>query len=511
MTSIQNAAGGGHDQGRDGNENCSGGQEPLENQPRHSNAADNGATDSGAADKGAADKGAADKGAADKGAAGVSAEVPRDHLLGWDDGFGHHMGFAANVRPTPILMPEPGHRLTVGPTGSGKAVSGSMVELLSYRGNAVVLDIKSELYEVTARFRRDVLGQQIILFDPFNLTGEQTVKDSLNPIDLAPLLGPSLYEAATMIATLFTGIAQRTSHSRNSNNDHFWEDQATQLLIGMVGAAMERKLGESNSFPAIRSMLKSDDAVYNLAVLLDVSAPSRLFKEEIAAFLQTTDVTRSGILSTLHASFRGIAGEGIEHLLSSTSFDLADFVHGRLPATIYIVIPPEQLLAQQKLIRLLLGTILNALYTRRYIPDTKTLVQIDEAASLGQFEAIRTGITLFRGVGVELSVYVQDIDQLFNLYSDARTLINNMAVVRVLKANNYWQANMFADLFGVQPRTVSELGPDEQLLVIDGVARRCRRVNYLTDPEFAGRFDPNPRHPRRSNLRRPGQDDQLRR
>ena len=420
-----------------------------------------------------------------------------EHILGWDDGFDQQIGFTSHVRRSPILMPEPGHRLTVGPTGSGKAVSGSIVELLSYRGNAVVLDIKSELYAVTARYRRDVLGQKIILFDPFNMTETDEPKDSLNPIDLAPLLGPSNYEAATMIATMFTGIAQRTSVSRNSNNDHFWEDQATQLLVGLIGAAMEGKLGESNSFPAIRSMLKSDDAVYGMAVLLDTLAPSRLFKEEIASFLQTTEVTRSGILSTLLSHFRGIAGDGVEELLSSTSFDLDGFVHGTLPATIYIVIPPEQLLAQQKLIRLLFGTILNAMYTRRYIPETKTLVQIDEAATLGQFEALRSGVTLFRGCGVELSLYLQDIDQLFHLYSDARTLINNMSVVRVLKANNYWQGNMFADLFGVQPRTVTELGPLEQLLVIDGMPRRCRRVNYLTDPHFDGRFDPNPRHLRR--------------
>lgn len=420
-----------------------------------------------------------------------------ENLLGWDDGFDQHIGFASTIRRSPVLIPEPGHRLTIGPTGSGKAVSGSIVELLSYRGNAIVLDIKSELFAVTARYRREHLGQKIILFDPFNLTQSPDSKDSLNPIDLAPLLGPSNYEAATMIASMFTGITQRTSASRNSNNDQFWEDQATQLLVGMVGVAMEGKLGESNSFPAIRAMLKSDDAVYNLAVLLDINAPSRLFKEEIASFLQTTEVTRSGILSTLSSHFRGIAGDGVEHLLSKTSFDLNAFVHGTLPATIYIVIPPEQLLAQQKLIRLLFGTILNAMYTRRYIPETKTLVQIDEAATLGQFEALRTGVTLFRGAGVELSLYLQDIDQLFHLYSDARTLINNMSVLRVLKANNFWQANMLSDLFGVQPKTVSELGSDEQLLVIDGRSKRCRRANYLTDQHFEGRFDPNPRHHRR--------------
>ena len=230
--------------------------------------------------------------------------------------------------------------------------------------------------------------------------------------------------------------------------------------------------------------------------MLDNDAPSLPFREEIAAFLQTTEVTRSGILSTLNSHFRGLAGENIDRLLNETTFDLEAFVEGELEATIYVIIPPEQLIAQHKLIRLIFETFLSALFTRRYIPQTKTLVQLDECAALGQFDPLRTGVTLFRASGVVLHALFQDIDQLTSTYNDAKTIINNAGIVRVLGASSYWQAKILAGLFGTSPSTLMELGPQEQVLVLDGTPQRCQRVDYLRDQMFADRYDSNPRHAR---------------
>jgi type IV secretion system protein VirD4 len=166
-----------------------------------------------------------------------------------------------------------------------------------------------------------------------------------------------------------------------------------------------------------------------------------------------------------------------------------------------VIVPPEHLLSANKFLRLIFGTLLSALYTRRYIPATKTLIQIDEAASLGQFDPIRTGVTLFRGSGVVLHTLFQDIDQVMNNYSDARTLVNNTSVIRLLGAGNYWQASMLGEMFGVAPRTLANLEADEQLLIIDGKPQFCRRMNYLTDDRYSGRFDVNPRYAALNNLR----------
>jgi type IV secretion system protein VirD4 len=413
----------------------------------------------------------------------------RTEILGWDDD--SSFGFRTTKKLEPITYTGAGHRMTLGMTGSGKAVNSAIPELLSFEGNAIVLDIKSELFHVTHRWRREALGQKIFVLDPYNVI-DKCHHSSLNPLDIGKFLGCSTYETAAMLATMFCGIAQRTVITRGSSNDEFWQDQATALLTGLIGAALEGKI--ECSFPAIRSLLKSDDAVYSMAVMLDKNPPSRPFREEIASFLQTVDITRSGILSSLTAHFRGIAGEGLEEVLSKSSFDMQAFVDGSLNATIYVVVPPEHLISANKFLRLIFGTLLSALFTRRYIPATKTLVQIDEAASLGQFDPLRTGITLFRGSGVVLHTLFQDIDQVITNYADARTLVNNTSIIRLLGAGNYWQAAMLNELFGITPKILMNLESDEQILLINGHPQRCRRVNYLIDDCYAGRYDANPRY-----------------
>jgi len=44
-----------------------------------------------------------------------------------------------------------------------------------------------------------------------------------------------------------------------------------------------------------------------------------------------------------------------------------------------------------------------------------------------------------------------------------------------------------------RPHQLQTLARDEQVVLINGCGEsRCRRLNYLTDRRFAGRFDDNP-------------------
>jgi type IV secretion system protein VirD4 len=438
--------------------------------------------------------------ASDRVSVGANQWEPPPELLGWETAGNRGFGFQSKQASAPIYYSGSGHRMTLGMTGSGKAVNAAIPELLTFPGNAVVLDIKSELYHVTHRWRRDVLGHEIIVIDPYGVVGLPN-SGSLNPFDLQTVLGCSMYETASMLATLFCGRDQRTSVTRGATNDEFWQDQAISLMTGLIGAAIEGKIPEGSSFPAIRSLLKSDNFMYFLATLLDENPPSDQFRGEIGTFLQTVEVTRSGILSSLTAHYRGIGGEGVDHALNTSTFDLSDFINNRVKATIYVVVPPEQLVSASKLLKLIFGTLLSGLYTRRTIPIMKTLIQMDEAASLGQFEPIRTGVTLLRGSGVILHTLFQDVDQVHQNYSDARTLINNTSVIRLLGAGNYWQAAMLGDMFGIEPRTLMNLEADEQLLLVDGRPHVCRRVNYRNDAYYEGRFDSNPRYAAFQSLR----------
>ena len=140
--------------------------------------------------------------------------IPDDGLLvGWSLEPGHRksiIGFRKagpeNSSPAvslePILDTGEGHIATVAPTGAGKGTGCIIPALLRYTGPVVVVDPKGENYAVTAERRRK-LGQEVILLDPFNITGEET-RHRFNPLDLAD---PSSDRFVEDVATLAALIA----------------------------------------------------------------------------------------------------------------------------------------------------------------------------------------------------------------------------------------------------------------------------------------------------------------
>ncbi|PHR94680.1 MAG: hypothetical protein COA78_31835 [Blastopirellula sp.] len=411
-----------------------------------------------------------------------------DHLLGWDTGDSGHIGFTGTAETKPIWYSGTGHQLTLGVTGSGKAVSSAIPQALSYQGSLICFDPKGEIAQVTRRYREEILGQQIAVLAPF-ANGD----GGFNPFDLAKFVDDSDYDFASSLASIIGGSSQPSSYSRSSTNDEFWQNWGVNLLTGVIGAAMEKRLS-SVSINAIPKILKADDVTYNLAVLLDTNKPSEAFYREIAAFLQLTETTRSGVLATSQSYFRGFSGDGVMKMLEKTTFDLEGFINGTKPTTIYITIPPEKLVSHSRLVCLLFGSLILALFSRKFIPTHKTLIQLDEAAALGTFEPLRTLLTLGRGQGVICHSYWQDLSQIKNNFFDWQTILNNHNVIRILGASNYIQATELAGIYGIPAKKLLQQTPQEQALILNGEFQCCQRVNYLQDAFFAGLFDPNPRY-----------------
>lgn len=419
---------------------------------------------------------------------------PNDkHLLGWEAEETRQMGFVRDtltqsVNQQPIWYSGTGHQITFGMTGSGKAVNSAMPQALSYPGSLICFDPKGEITDVTRRYREETLGQQIAVLAPFTAGA-----GGINPLDLADFVSDSNFDFAGSIATNLAGSGTPSVTSRASTNEAFWVDSAANLLTGVVGAAIEGKL-EDRTLNSVVDIFKSDDVPYNLAVLLDTNKPSKPFHMEIASFLQMTDITRSGVLATAQSYLRGLSGPGVKHMLSGSTFDLEGFINGTVPTTIYITIPPEKLVSHAQLVRLLFGSLMTSLFVRKFIPDQKTLIQLDEAAALGTFEPLRMLLTLGRGQGVICHSYWQDLSQIRNNFYDWETILNNHGVIQLLGASNYVQATALANLFGIQSSQLTQHASSEQCLFVDGRFQRSQRLNYLTDKYFAGRFDPNPRY-----------------
>jgi type IV secretion system protein VirD4 len=241
-------------------------------------------------------------------------------------------------------------------------------------------------------------------------------------------------------------------------------------------------------------MLMADDTTYGLAVLLDNRGETipKLAYQEIASFLQTTEVTRSGMLAVAQSYIRGLVGERVRRSLVKSTFSLADVVAGK-PLSIYLVIPPDKLESHRVLLKLWVGTLLKAIFSRTRRPQRRTLFLLDEAACLDSFPYMEPLHALSAGFGVVVHTFWQDLSQLQSLYPICwRNILNNCGVLQTFGFHNKALAEQWSGFLHHSSRELLALKSDQQVLSIHGAEEQiARRLNYLHEPMFRGMFDPN--------------------
>ena len=417
-----------------------------------------------------------------------------DLLLGWKaaDVRKDPVGFSAPRAPeaaaeaeTPITYAEDRHLVTIAPTGAGKGRGVIIPNLLRFEGSVIVIDPKGETWHVTAR-RRKEMGQEVRLLDPFGALGKRT--DSLNPFDLFQRPGALLDADAEMLASLLAGDA-------GFHKEPFWDNWGRSLMAGVIAAVAETAPKSEKHFGRVREILMSDDAVYNLAALIENNEPlNRLSKQNISSFLPITEQTRSGILSTAQSYLKVVNSDSALRSLSKSTISL-DAVRRGDPMSIYIVIPPDKLESHGALLRLWVGALMLTVMGRRRRPKRSTLFLLDECAQLGEFGPLRQSMTLLRGYGLQVWPFFQDLSQLQRLYpKDWRTIFNNAGVFQLFGVANHLMAKESSDLIGdVDADMLRNMSKDKQIIAMSGdKALSARLPDYLEDAPFQGLWDPNP-------------------
>jgi type IV secretion system protein VirD4 len=380
------------------------------------------------------------------------------------------------------------HLLVIAPTGAGKGRGVIIPNLLHYDGPAIVLDVKGEAAAVTARYRREI-GQDVVILDPFRVLG--CANGTLNPLDLLKADSPSIADDAFMLAEMIA------SGSRGSR-EPFWDDHAVNLLAGlMVFAATSQDVRERN-LAKVWKVLAADDAPLFIAGELDAkSAAMHPFAyEQFTTFLNHEgDKVRTSVLSTAQQHMRIFASAQVQAATAATSFAL-DAVSSGAPLTIYFVIPPTKLASHASLLRLWVSTLLAVISERPQRPEKPTLLVIDELAQLGPLPLIKQAVTLLRGYGVRCALFLQSLSQLRGLWpQDHESITENCGTILTFGHTSLTMSRQIADLFGdVTAEALFALPTDQLALHRAGKTTEVvRRLDYLADPLFRGTFDPNPR------------------
>lgn len=404
------------------------------------------------------------------------------------------------------------HALLFAPTGSGKGVGFVIPNLLFWTDSVVVHDIKLENYDLTSGYRSKKLGQKTYVWNPANPDG---VSHCYNPIDWISNKPGQMVDDVQKIANLILP------------EQEFWENEARSLFVGVVLyllAAPEKV----KSFGEVVRTMRSDDVVYNLAVVLDTIGKQihPVAYMNIAAFLQKADKERSGVTSTLNSKLELWANPLIDTATASSDFNVMTFKE--VATTVFVGVTPDNLKRLQPLLQVFYQQATEFLSRRLPTATDKygVLFMMDEFPTLGKMEQFITGIAYFRGYRVRLFLIIQDTEQLKGIYEEhgMNSFLSNSTYRITFSANNFQTAELISKLVGnktvdqvsanrpkffdlnpasrtlhvsatqralLLPQEVINLDRDLQILLIESSPPiKSKKIKYFKDKMFTKRLLP---------------------
>ncbi|NDW07815.1 type IV secretory system conjugative DNA transfer family protein [Jiella pacifica] len=417
--------------------------------------------------------------------------------MGWDDGSSRHapgFGLAAPSEAGPdhprlIVDGSDAHALVCAPTGTGKGRSFAIPALLSWTGGVIAVDPKGELYGVTARHRR-TLGP-VLAIDPFH--DATNGKGAFNPLSNLDPKAPGFIDDVYALASLFASDVPATGQ-----DGRFWEDWGNDVIAGLTAHVAWCETETDRSFGRVYELLHQDDLVYSLAVLLDTTGKHPFTVSTIGSWLQLPEVTRGGVISSFLQQTRMLASPAVRASLSGNSFDPAIIQSGK-PFTVYLIWPADKLVSHAVLLRVFLTGLTNLLMRRRRKPKRPTLMLIDEAAQIGRVPALVSATTLGRGYGIRIAWLFQSYAQMRKTYpQEHEAIMENCGTVLTFgRHSSFSMSRTLSEMaFGdVSADTLFALGRDQVMLRRSGeLSKVARKLDYLRDAPYRGRYDPNRLH-----------------
>lgn len=355
------------------------------------------------------------------------------------------------------------HAITIAPTRTGKDQTAILPNLVRSQGSMIVIDPKGESARLSAKRRAD-LGHQVMVLDPWSITGNAKVSDEsriqnarFNPLDRLMADDPDLAGDVMLYAdALVMGESQ---------NPH-WPNEAKALIAGFIAyivteplEAQRRNLGRLRDILCLPLAQRDengnvrDETADTLDEILGrmIASDIGFVRNSAYRFLQKEERERASVVATAHANTHFLESPRIRESLSKSDFAFSD-LKGATPTTVYLALPLDRMSAFGRWLRLLISTALIEL-TRKVENEQAQPVRfiMNEFAALGRLEAVETAFGTMAGLGVQLWAITQDLSQLKRLYGadNWQTFVANAGVFQYFGSRDYETAKYAEHLCGL--------------------------------------------------------------
>ena len=402
------------------------------------------------------------------------------------------------------------HALIVAPTGRGKTTGFVIPNLLTFKGSAVVLDVKGENFEATARHRA-AEGDKVYRFAPTDWHDRRSHR--YNPLlRIAELEDPDRQQMELqLLASLFLQAdSDRVQGLLKGGIDLF-------VAAGLLAFERERPtLGEIYRITASggnkqKEFMMRRDEIQNRA--------GKLIFERMAS---TNNDTLTSYVSLLMTS--GLdqwSNPAIDKATQVSDFDFRTI--RKKPFSVFLVVSPNMVKPMAALIRLFFSDLISSMQDKEPGPDEPwpVMIMLDEFNRLGKMPIVTDSIETLRSYKGHLAIVTQTIPALDEIYGEntRRALQGNAGVKLYLTPSDEKTVEELSKAVGkttkrvvtrsrsigknpFEGRSMSErteevsllpedearrLPLDDVIIVVDAqMPIRAKRIQYYDDPFFKG-------------------------
>ena len=317
------------------------------------------------------------------------------------------------------------------------------------KGSTVIMDPRGELFFVAAE-RRQAMGRNVVLADPFGLVEELKAEFKgrvrvpkvesvrFNPLDF---VRTSDYAVAD-IRALLDGLLTPPARQAADNSRHFY-DSARAVISGVVGYVLwmgrKHKAG-ALAFEHVRRWVtptKSEERLMRQAVDADAKVGFGLTKDSLDRMDRVGRAEGGSTFSTIANQLDWLQVPELRAATESSTFDPMTLAEGN--TDLFLVVPESRLEVSKAWIRLWVVAA-NAVAERK-LDHAGIVIVLDEAPRLGFLKPVMDSFYLAAGKGVRYWFFTQAKSA-----ADAVYQRENMAIIfdlaEVLQVLEFPRANV---------------------------------------------------------------------
>ena len=302
--------------------------------------------------------------------------------------------------------------LIIGGAGSRKSRGYIMPNMMQMLGSYVVTDPKGENFDTAAGF----LQQNGYEVRCINLVNPEC-SDSYNPL---------WHIGGSLDVDIISDALIKGTSKGSTNEDPFWPQAERALLNSCIYYLLSECPKEEQSFASCLAMVRAGE---NFEWMDDVFMRlpfEHMARKSYETFRLAVDKTRAGVLVGLATRLNVFDTPEISSITGTSSIDI-DSMGSKKMAT--FVITPDSHSAFNFISTIFFGQVLQRLYYKadensairkdgKCTLDIPVFFLLDEFANVGQIPDFNQKLSTSRSRNINISIVLQSIDQLKDLYKD---------------------------------------------------------------------------------------------